>query len=408
MTAISLSRNSAIPRLVYYFFLLFSFFFIISFPFPHQYIPDTGTMLAPVFEAPVKWIGETLFGFNKSSFTTELLSDSTGLYINALFIAILSWIGSVIITFSTSPGIDEKMRRFGEILVAYYLAMALINYGFNKVFKWQFFLPEPNTLFTTLGEVPKDLLFWSAIGSSRAFTMFGGILEVIAGSLLLFQRTRLAGGILAAGIMTQVVMINFSFDISVKVYSCFLLLLAMMVIAPDLKRLIDFFFLHRLVPGVVKTERFSSAKQKQLYVLAKFVVIVMLFIDSLSMYIISGNYNDDTAARPLFHGAYSITGETQSRWKKVFIHRRGYFIAQSLNEEMIDYKLNYDTLSNQIILINNDTGAESVLHYEEQNGVLVSLRGTLDNDQFDVGLNKIDLKNLPLIRHEFHWTIDSY
>ena len=41
--------------------------------------------------------------------------------------------------------------------VAWFLALQLLQYGFDKVFKHQFYLPEPNTLYTPLGLLPPDL-----------------------------------------------------------------------------------------------------------------------------------------------------------------------------------------------------------------------------------------------------------
>src|SRR4029077_19764906 len=94
------------------------------------------------------------------------------------------------------------------------------------------------------------------IGSSYTYTVVAGIFEILPAVLLLFRRTRIIGAIIATAVMTNVVLINFGFDISVKLFSCFLLLLCVIVASPGLKKLFDLFIANRPVgisaPGAVQ------------------------------------------------------------------------------------------------------------------------------------------------------------
>ena len=70
----------------------------------------------------------------------------------------------------------------------------------------------------------------------------GVILQVIAASLLLFKKTRTIGILITIGILTNVVAINFSFDISVKIYATFLFFLAILNYTSNKKSLSILYF----------------------------------------------------------------------------------------------------------------------------------------------------------------------
>jgi uncharacterized membrane protein YphA (DoxX/SURF4 family) len=203
------------------FIALFVVLFISSFSFPHIFIPDVGKWLSPFFEKLVVFCGDHLFHI-KRPYTQKIISDSTGMYLDVFVVFVLSSVASFVWTaVDRRPRSYDKLLYWFIVLVRYYLAMQLLHYGFNKLFKWQFYIPEPNTMFTTVGDTSPDLLYWSVMGISRPYTVFSGLLEVMAACMLLFKKTSFAGALLALTVMVNVVVINFSYDISVKLYSLF-------------------------------------------------------------------------------------------------------------------------------------------------------------------------------------------
>ncbi len=88
-------------------------------------------------------------------------------------------------------------------------------------------------------------LLWSLIGMNPAYEMICGAAEVIGGLLILFRRTALAGALLSAFVMTNVLLYNLFFDVPVKLFAANLLLALVFVILPDMKPLYSFFWLHK-------------------------------------------------------------------------------------------------------------------------------------------------------------------
>lgn len=375
--------------------------FIGTFSFPHSILPDPGKYLGPWFEKLASWTGRHLFDL-EGAFEPRLISDSSGFYLHALNIAILSLGLSAVWTYLDRKSTNDNLLRYGFIVIArYYLALQLLIYGLSKVFKWQFYLPEPNTLFTPLGYLHRDILFWSAMGVSRSYTVFSGLAEVLPALLLLFRPTRLAGALIATGVMTHVLALNLSFDISVKLYSAFLLLLCLFVLTPDAPRLWAFFFRQQPPPAPFRSPVFRG---KGVYLLAKALAIGLILADALYPYLSSGNFNDDRAPRPPLHGAYEVM--SGNSWQRVFVHRKGYFIIQSEEGRMQDYGLIADTLRRKLILEQWEPSAIAEISYREDSSGFLLLQGDFFGDSLRLGLRKLPLDELPLLKPEFNWTVD--
>jgi hypothetical protein len=313
----------------------------------------------------------------------------------------------------------DKISYAFYTYVRYYLALQLFLYGFNKVFKCQFFLPEPNTLYTLVGETPKDLLFWSAMGSSYFYTVFGGVMEVLAASLLLFRKTYLLGSLMAFGILSNVLAINLGFNISVKLYASFFLFLSFTLILPYLQSLYTFFIQQKFIKSTLWIPAFSTKKRQIQYSLIKTISIWLLLFEALVPYFQVNNFNDDAQERSLFHGAYVVTSFVENtlpipplstftkRWKRVFVHRRGYFIVQTMDDKMQDYKFQYDLATQQFSLEHTETLIEYQLEYTTTTTGNLILSGNLEGQNIQARLTTVDWKQLPLLKQDFNWTIDA-
>lgn len=398
--------------------MLFVLLFIVSFSFPHYFLPDIGAYTHTFFETLVYWFGKNILQIKKP-YTIELISDSTGMYINVLMLFCIAIIVAFVWQQLDKNNFAEKIFNWFIVFVRYYLALQMLVYGFSKLFKWQFYLPEPNTLFTTIGNNYKDILFWSTMGISRTYSVFTGLCEVIAALLLLFRRTNLLGALATFIIMLNVLLLNLCFDISVKLYSMFLIFLSLLLIAPFLKNLYHFFVLQKPTQLNVSENPQLIVKGKNVLPYLKWFVVFILLIDSITMYFKENNFNYDKAVRPFLHGAYKVISFVNNndtlpplltnnfRWKRIFVHRRGYLIAQLMNDEMRDYELAIDSLKKEFLFMSIEDSVVHLLQYQTLADTAIFLNGKFYDDTIKVSLQKINWQNLPLLKNEFSWTIDE-
>src|SRR5690554_1822611 len=189
-----------------------SVFVFLFLPFTYNFIPNIGiglsTFILPVNKEVCSWFGVEIQ-------ETYLISDSLAFYSTAFILLLFSGLISGVISWkykSVIPKIQKVILGLMVLLLAFFL----IRYGLDKLFNRQFYTPASNTLHTPTGQLSKDILFWSSMGTSSFYNAFMGIAEVITGILLLFNRTRFLGLLLAFGILGNILSVNIGFDITVK------------------------------------------------------------------------------------------------------------------------------------------------------------------------------------------------
>lgn len=297
-----------------------------------------------------------------------VFSDSKGWY---LWVALLAVAALPVALWWPSRHL-AGIRYWLHLLLTYYLALLLAKYGADKVFKYQFFLPEPNTLYTPLGMLDRDIAFWSVMGVSRGYNIFLGLTELVPALLLLVSRTRLWGALIAAAVLLHVLALNVAFGITVKGWSALLLMMALLVAAPELPMLWRWGVLREAVVLPLRPLPLSPFR----YAAAKSLVISFLLAESLWPYAQRGQFDDDRAARPPLHGAYTVLTADTVRclpWsprplRRIFVHRRGYLIAQDHDEHLQDWGL--QVLEPQLRLTDHD-GRQHWLHYRRANDTLL-------------------------------------
>ncbi len=359
-----------------------------------------------LFSKPIGFIQTNFYpkAFNQIDFSSDTVALNLLLFVLFLFAIVFV----LILKFTRFK--TDKLVYTSRIFSCYYIAFILLEYGFNKVFKAQFYLPEPNILYTPFGNLTKDILYWSTLGTSHSYSLFMGIIEVLVAILILFKPTRILGLLMTIAIFINVVLINFGFDISVKTFSIFLLFASIFAVFPYLKILINFLIFHNTEQLFINNQTIISNTFIKTWI--KFSVIGLFFIQILYPYFKSQNFNDDTFKRPFLHGAYQVTQIINEKdtlkksdfpIKNIFIHKKNYIIFQSNNNEMTDYHFDIDSLN-------------SKLHLQDykKNKISVEYEFSKKDSTFKLHFKKyiiftkaINWKKLPALQNQTHFTIDQ-
>ncbi len=125
-----------------------------------------------------------------------------------------------------------------RVLLRYRLAIGLIGYGFLKLFPLQIPQPTLSDLNTPYGDFLAWKIYYLTTGAAQsAYEPTLGAFEVVAALLLLFRKTTTFGAAIAAAVLTNVAVANFAYGIGDHVYSAYLLVIALFLLAYDLPRL---------------------------------------------------------------------------------------------------------------------------------------------------------------------------
>jgi hypothetical protein len=202
--------------------------------------------------------------------------DDWGLHLAYVIIALLAAVFWTLL--------DRKRKNYaslykwGKIAIRYYLGPVMLLYGLNKLFLNQMVYPELSYFYTPLGDFyPMDLV-WTFVGYSPAYQFIGGLLEFVAGLLILFRRTLVLGLLIFLGVMSNVLMFNYLYGVGVKSYSTVLVLMGLFLLAEHIPKLIDFLLRGKPAKIEVAELHFTKPWKKRARLLLKYGYIAFVLI----------------------------------------------------------------------------------------------------------------------------------
>ncbi|MDQ3366092.1 MAG: hypothetical protein M3680_11765, partial [Myxococcota bacterium] len=214
---------------------------LLLFPFPLGLIPPTAG-LAELLGTPwawgVAWFAEAVLGIPAPAAAMTGSGDTTWAYVQLLMTTLLAGLGAAGWTLIDRRRLAyPRLEATALVALRYFLASMLLGYGLAKVFPTQFPPPSLGRLDQPVGELSPMGLLWTFMGHSTPYTIFSGLVEALAGVLLLWRRTTLLGALIAIAVMTNVVALNLCYDVPVKLFSMELLLVAVLIALPHARRL---------------------------------------------------------------------------------------------------------------------------------------------------------------------------
>ncbi|HEY6034869.1 MAG TPA: hypothetical protein VIV58_11430 [Kofleriaceae bacterium] len=208
--------------------------------------------------------------------------DTTEGYVLTLLAIVLSLVGAAIWTALDRKRVAyPRIASITRIALRYWLGYTMLGYGFAKVFKTQFPYPTPARLEEPLGQMSPMGLLWTFMGYSLPYNLFTGAAECLGGALLLFRRTTTLGSLVLIAVLANVVMLNLCYDVPVKLYSTELLLVAIVLVWPDIGRLASVVF--GFAAPATSDDRWAlTRKWRRIAIAVKLLVLVAAFYQLIS------------------------------------------------------------------------------------------------------------------------------
>ena len=423
-TTLSTSSNwSFASKLAFRF--IFAYVLLYILPFPINHFPFIGKF-AHGFTHRI-W-EPLVIGFGKQFLNLDIVFQYSGSgdklydYVRGLVFIVLALSSSLVWSIiDRKRGNYNKLYFYLEIFVRYYLAATLINYGFIKIFKLQFSMPGPYALTQALGEMSPMSLAWKFMGFSPGFNLFTGIGEALGGFLLLFRRTKVLGGFISLTVMSNIVVMNFCYDIPVKLFSSHLLLLIVFVLWSDFKRIINFLILNKPVEPKKLMSAFSGTKFQIPSLIIKALFIGFLLFSETTSVLESRKKYGDNAPKPPLYGIYEVEQfsvnnvelpplETDSiRWKSMLIQWKGTTAIKLMNDKKQYLKMNIDTTKQTFRLYNQKASSKKsgTFQYTKVGIDSLSIKGVWQMDTLDILMKYKNPADMPLLSRGFHWISEN-
>jgi uncharacterized membrane protein YphA (DoxX/SURF4 family) len=342
--------------------------------------------------------------------------DTTLSYIQNLCYLVLALVATLVWSLTDHRRKEYRvLHSWLRVVVRYTLMFTLLSYGFGKVFPLQFQPPRLAQMVQPYGQFSPMGVLWSFMGVSTAYIIFSGAAELAGGLLLLFRRTTSLGALVSFAVLLNIFVLNLCYDVPVKLYSLNLLLMAIFLLAPDLRRLFGVLVLNRpSAPVDLSLPRFSR-RWVRLTALACQVLFVgwFLLFSIVSSWTAYQWYYVNRPHPPLYGlyevEAFSRNGEElpalvtdTTRWRKVIIEYPTAFDVRMMDDSPRHYGATYTTGKN-IVTLEEDQGNTYPFTYQRLDEDHVLLQGTLADDSLSVRLRRIDPSKFLLVNRGFHW-----
>lgn len=397
-----------------------TYFFFYMFPFPLTDIPVIGDILGyydNAIEFLTIWLGENVLRLDKVERIEMTGSgDTTFDYVKLFTTVVISLLVSITVFAFTATKTNYKtLTNIVFTYARYYLALYLLSYGFAKFYDGQFIFPDVDRLEQKIGDASPMGLLWTFMGFSKAYTAFSGVCEVVGGLLLFFRRTTVLGGLISFMVMTNVAMMNFAYDVPVKLFSTHLALIAILIISPNIFNLFQFFFLNKTI--TLKTNKLELQNKWLKYGRIAFKALIIIGFPAL--FIVSDlSYSEDEPKHNL-NGAYiteefiknndtiSIFQSDSTIWSKFFITDY-YAKVVFVNDKKLYYKANIDTSAYVISLVPySDTAISYNLKYNFINDKTFTFVGQFRSDSISATFKVKRPDDYELVKRGFNW-INEY
>lgn len=356
-------------------------------------------------------------------------------------IALVALIGTAVWSFTEKKTANYPVLYYWlRTLVRYRLAIGILAYGFIKLFPLQAPFPSLSNLNTAYGEFDRWKLFAMSLGIVPGYESFLGLVEVLAGVLLLFRRTSTFGALIILLFTGNVLMSNLAYEGGEGTYGFYLIILALLVVAYDAQRLYRLVALRKpTAPSVIKPVLEQQWQRSSLLALKTFAILffVLLYgVKTYAAYKKGGYHYPQTKGLPKAAGLYDVTefklngqehpySDTDSvRWQNVVFEKWATISVKTLKYKLIDtavseeihhddfnrnyelagsgernyYSYTADTLKNELSLINKNShypNDKLTLHIDRPDSAHIILSGTDEQrDSIYAVLTKINKKYL--------------
>ncbi len=221
----------------------FAFAAVWLFPGPFGFFPILERITDP-YEAAwaplVRVLGRLLGLSQPLEFIHNGSADTSYGWVRLLALALTALVATAVWSLADRRRRDyERLHAWLRSFLRFTVAGFMFYYGFAKVLHTQFPAPVSGWLERSYGDSSPMGLLWTFMGYSTPYNVFTGLAVLAGGVLLLFRRTTALGALVLLGVMANVVLLNFCYDVPVKIFSTELWLLALFLAGPRLRLLFD-------------------------------------------------------------------------------------------------------------------------------------------------------------------------
>jgi uncharacterized membrane protein YphA (DoxX/SURF4 family) len=382
--------------------------------------------LRNMWHAGVPWVGEHVLHLG-GPFTEVANGSGDQMYDYVLLfcIAIVAAVATIIWSW-----LDRKRTNYRafyqwlRIVVRMVVAVAMISYGANKLYRMQFAEISYARLVDTYAQTSPMGLLWAFMGASHAYSFFGGVGEMVGGLLLILPQFTALGSLITLAVMSNVLMLNLCYDVPRKIYSIHLILMCLFLLLPDMRRLRDLFVLNRTVRLTPPAPLFKDQ------LLNKGVLLLQIGIGIGAIILCGTQARKDAIKNETYlpspvRGIWSVEEFTidnvprsaplltdTQRWQRLILDAPDLVTVQYMDGSQTQYYLQFSAEKKKFTMWEfEEPHRNAPFSYDNPDPDLLTVDGTSeDGHKISAKLRRVDLSDpskFLLINRGLHW-VNSY
>jgi hypothetical protein len=308
-----------------------------------------------------------------------------------------------------------RLAKWFRIFLRFALAGQMMTYGFVKAVPLQMPFPHLTRLVESYGSFSPMGVLWASIGASPSYEMFVGIVEIVSGALLIIPATTMLGAMVCLMDSVEIFTLNMTYDVPVKLFAFHLILLSLFLLAPDFKRLFDFFLLNRPVQPSMTIPTFKTRRASRIALAVQLVFgLWLLGNDAYGARKAWLQYGGGSAKSPLYGiwdiDEMAIDGQIRSplltdygRWRRAIFDFPQGMTFQRMDGSSAGYGTDFKTAGKIALTKYDDKKWKGNLSFGRKTPDQLTLDGEMGGHKIHMQLKLVATQKFQLVSRGFHW-----
>ena len=387
------------------------------FPIPKVDIPDLGVL--PPARPAVLWTAAHVFKISTPLvYTGSGSGDKTYDWVLVFCVLVAAALGAIVWSVLDRRRVNYSAAyRWFHLFLRFAVGTQMVLYGMVKLVPLQMPFPFLTKLVEPYGNFSPMGVLWYSIGASPAYEMFVGSAELLGGILLFFPRTATLGALVCLADATEIFALNMTYDVPVKLFAAHLIVMSLVLLGPELRRIVRFFFTDGEPGAAARLKLFGGPRANRIAVWVQVVYGLLVLAGNGFGAWTSWHTYGGGAPKSALYGIWSVeemskNGEVRAalvtdkeRWRRVIFDRPSGMTFQRMDDTFAFYAAVVDTKDGTVKL-GNDKMRRGMLRYERAGADQMSLSGDIEGQRVSMRLKLVDRSKMMLVSRGFHWVQD--
>jgi hypothetical protein len=380
-------------------------------PFGVSNLGGTGFM-----QRIVTWVGTHVFDIGYPySFQTTGSGDKTVDYLLA-FTLLMAAAGATAIW----SIVDRRrpnyraLNKWFRVFLRFAVGATMLGYGMVKAIPLQMPAPGLTRLLEPFGNFSPMGVLWASIGASKSYEIFAGCMELLAGVLLFIPQLATLGALVTLADSVQIFTLNMTYDVPVKLFSFHLILMSLVLIAPEVPRIANVLIFNRAAGPSQQPPLFRRRRLALIAVALQLGCGAYLVLDAYAGARQAWFQRGGGAPKSPLYGVWNIEtitmdGQTRSPlvtdyflWRRILFQTPTVMDFQRMDDTFVRYGVKID-LTAKTIAVTGQNKPPSTITFERPDPNRLILDGTLEGHAIHIETKRFDPNAFPLLSRGFNW-----